>query len=192
MLRLLSKLLLASIGLLSLVTGKLFQAGETSGAEVKPLSTVGTVDLNRYAGRWYEIARLPNFFEKADMQNITADYNLLPSGMVSVRNSSLRASGKKSRAFGVGRSTDKSNAKLKVSFAPAIFRVFPFVWGDYWIVDLDTDYQWALVGEPTRKFLWILSRKPYIAEADFQGLCHKASREGFAVTRLVRPEQAYK
>ena len=184
MFKLLSKLLLASIGLVSTLADKLL------GLNKRDVSTVENIDLTRYAGRWYEIARLPNFFEKADMRDITADYELLPSGEVSVHNSSRRGDGRETEVFGVARVTDESNAKLKVAFAPKFLRVLPFVWGDYWILSIDSQYQWALVGEPGRKFFWILSRQPFMPEDQYEALCEKALEKGFDISKLIRPEQS--
>lgn len=154
---------------------------------IKSAQTVEFVDFNKYLGRWYEIARLPNFFEKDDMQNIVADYSLLPSGNIAVRNSSTRAGGKESEVNGVARAVDTSNSKLKVTFAPAPLRVLPFVWGNYWILELDDDYQWALVGDPTHKFLWILSRTPQLADSTYEHVCGLITKKGYDVDRLIKP-----
>ena len=154
-----------------------------------PVEAVEFVDLNRYLGRWYEIARLPNFFEKADMQNIVAEYTLLPSGAVGVRNSSERANGNTSQVNGVAHVVDETNAKLRVTFAPEPLRLMPFVWGNYWILELDADYQWAIVGEPTRKFLWILSRNPRLSEAEYESVCAKVVEKGYDVAKLISPHQ---
>jgi apolipoprotein D and lipocalin family protein len=153
------------------------------------IRSVESMDLNKYLGLWYEIARLPNFFEKADMCNIVAEYTLLPSGLVGVRNSSVRADGSKSEVRGVARVVDQSNSKLKVTFASEAWRFLPFVWGNYWILDLDDEYKWAIVGEPGRKFLWILSRSPKLPETDFGNLCARAGQMGYAVTSLIKPQQ---
>jgi len=157
----------------------------------RDLSTVESVDLSRYAGRWYEIARLPNFFEKADMTNIMADYELLPSGLISVRNACLRGNGRATGVSGVARAVDDANTKLEVTFAPSFLRALPFIWGNYWILDIDQDYQWSLVGEPTRKYLWILSRQPEISEDLYRTLCNTAQEKGYDVTDLIRPLQRH-
>jgi apolipoprotein D and lipocalin family protein len=184
MLHIISKLLLASLGLFSTLASTVFRAAKP------PVQAVEAIDLTRYAGRWFEVARRPNFFEKADMSNITADYELLPSGLVSVRNSCRRGDGKHTEAVGIARALDESNTKLKVAFAPRLLRVLPFVWGNYWILDLDPDYQWALVGEPSRKYLWILSRTPQMPAAEFERLCGKAIENGYSLEDLIHPEQS--
>jgi apolipoprotein D and lipocalin family protein len=106
-----------------------------------------------------------------------------------VHNSSRRADGRKAEVKGIARVVDDSNAKLKVTFAPEPCRVLPFVWGNYWILDIDADYTWALVGEPTHKFLWILSRTPRLSETVFDEVCASAINKGYEVTKLIRPQQ---
>jgi len=157
----------------------------------RDLPTVDSVDLSRYSGRWYEIARLPNIFEKADMTNITADYDLLPSGLVSVCNSCRKGNGRESEISGVARPLDGTNTKLEVAFAPALLRFLPFVWGNYWILDLDSEYQWSLVGEPTRKYMWILGRQPDMDEDVFRTICSSAQDKGYDITDLMRPLQRH-
>lgn len=118
---------------------------------------VGSVDLTRYVGTWYEIARLPNRFQRQCARNTTATYALMDDERISVINRCVTAAGKEIDAKGVARIVDSaSNAKLAVSF----FRVFGWhlFWGDYWIIGLDADYQYAVVGTPSRKYGWILSR----------------------------------
>jgi apolipoprotein D and lipocalin family protein len=157
----------------------------------RDLTTVDTVDLSRYSGRWYEIARLPNFFEKNDMTNITADYDVLPSGRVTVCNGCHRGNGRETEVNGVARAVDGTNTKLEVAFAPGFLRFLPFVWGNYWILDLDADYQWSLVGEPTRKYLWILARQPEMSEDVFRTICSIAQDKGYDITDLIRPLQRH-
>ena len=127
-----------------------------SRARYAPLATVPYVDLDRYLGRWYEIARLPAGFERG-CTAVTAAYGRLPDGSISVRNECAKGhpGGKVKRAEGRATVADPAtNAKLKVSF------FWPFS-GDYWILALDEEaYQWALVGEPGREYLWLLSRAP--------------------------------
>lgn len=126
-----------------------------------PLTTVQSVDLDRYAGRWYEIARLPNGFEK-NCEGVTADYSRREDGLLRVVNTCRKGSpsGDVKSAEGRARVVDeKTNAKLEVSF-------FGPFWGDYWIVDLTDDYSRSIVGEPSGRYLWILSRTPTISEAE--------------------------
>jgi apolipoprotein D and lipocalin family protein len=184
MLRIIGKFLLASFGIFSTLTNRVLRSAEP------PLEAIESIDLTRYLGRWFEIARLPNFFEKADMSNITAEYEELPSGLMSVRNSCRRGDGRQTEVVGVAKAADESNTKLKVAFAPPLLRVLPFVWGNYWILDLDADYQWALIGEPSRQYLWILSRTPKMPAQEFERLCGKAIEIGYSLEDLITPEQS--
>jgi apolipoprotein D and lipocalin family protein len=119
----------------------------------RPLTTVASVDLNRYAGVWYEIARFENSFEKGCV-GVTATYGRNPDGTISVTNRCRMKTldGEENVAEGVARVVDTTtNAKLAVSF------FWPFE-GDYWVIGLAEDYSWALVGEPSGRYLWILAR----------------------------------
>lgn len=126
-------------------------------AQQNPPTTVKTVDLNKYTGLWYEIAKIPNRFQKHCISGTTAEYFLRTDGKIDVVNSCIDSDGEVDKAEGVARIVDsKSNAKLEVSF----FSIFGWrpVWGDYWIIGLDENYQWVVVGTPNRKYGWVLSR----------------------------------
>jgi apolipoprotein D and lipocalin family protein len=141
-----------------LVALALALAGGRAGAE--PPRTVEHVDLSRYMGRWYEIAALPNFFQRKCVRNTTADYALREDGLVSVTNRCVVANGDTDQADGVARVSDSAtNAKLEVSFV-SVLGVQLF-WGDYWILDLGADYDYVLVGTPSRRWGWILARDPH-------------------------------
>ena len=118
------------------------------------------MDLARYAGKWYEIARLPNRFQRDCAANTTATYTLRPDGKITVVNECRKADGRTKSAKGTARVADPKgpNTKLKVTF------FWPFS-GNYWIIDLDPEYRWVVVGEPGRDYLWILSREPRLDEA---------------------------
>ena len=147
------------------------------------LPVVDHVVLERYAGVWYEIARLPNRFQKQCICNTKAEYTLTDAG-VRVRNSCVRVDGKTDTIEGIAQVVPGSgNAKLRVSF----FRPF---YGDYWILALDQDYEWALVGTPDRKYLWILSRAPHLADEVQQAIIARAAELGFAVEKLEFTPQA--
>ena len=153
-------------------------------SKVPPLETVPHVDLARYAGTWYEIASYPQRFEKGCTGTI-ATYSLLPDGTVEVLNRCARDSldGRVTVARGRARVVDReSNARLKVSF------FWPF-WGDYWIIDLGRDYEYAVVGQPNRKYLWILSRTPAMAPAVYEGIIERLRRQGYDPGRLNRTLQ---
>jgi apolipoprotein D and lipocalin family protein len=147
---------------------------------VDTLPTVSKVDLNRYAGRWHEIARLPMFFQRNCTGEVTAQYSLKPNGKVEVVNQCRQKDGSLSTARGTARVVDPAtNAKLKVSF------FWPFS-GDYWILALGSNYEYALVGEPGRKYLWILARQPEMEESLYQKLVLQAKSLGFDTSRLIR------
>ena len=120
-----------------------------------PLPTQDWVDLARYAGHWYEIARLPNRFQEQCAGDVAATYTPRPDGRVTVVNECRKADGQTTRAEGVARRADEKGpaSRLKVRFAPAVLSFLPFVWGDYWILELDREYGYAVVGDPSRKYL---------------------------------------
>ncbi len=147
------------------------------------LEVVSSVDLSRYVGRWYEIARLPNRFEKKCADSVTATYALRPDGKIEVVNRCQKSSGEYTTAKGKAKIVDKkTNAKLKVTF------FWPF-YGDYWILDLGSNYEYAVVGDPSREYLWILSRTPRIEEALYQQLLGKMAARGFKTERMIRTSQ---
>lgn len=146
--------------------------------------TVPHVDVTRYAGRWYELARLPMFFQRKCASDVTATYTLRPNGTVDVLNECLRSNGKPARAHGSAKlaTRDGSNAKLKVTF------FWPFS-GQYWILDLDPDYRWAMVGTPDRKYLWVLSRTPTLDPAVLERLLAQAQALGYPTDRIIHTKQ---
>ncbi len=146
---------------------------------------VAEVDLKRYAGRWYEVARFPNWFQRKCVAETTADYTLRPDGRIRVVNACRTADGAMTTAEGEARVAGQSST-LKVRFAPRFLAFLPFVWGDYWILDLTPDYGAALVGSPDRRFLWILARTPRLDEATYARMVAAAAAQGFDATRLVR------
>jgi apolipoprotein D and lipocalin family protein len=157
-----------------------------------PLPTQDWVDLTRYAGRWYEIARLPNRFQEQCAGDVAATYTLRPDGRVTVVNECRGRDGQTRRAEGVARRADEKGpaSRLKVRFAPAWLSFLPGVWGDYWIVGLDRDYRHAIVGDPSRKYLWILSRSSAMDAATYEALKGEAGRLGFDTARLVPTPQS--
>ncbi len=164
----------------------------TTSANAQELTVVPHVDLNKYAGLWYEIARLPNGFQQQCVEDVTARYTVLGDGTVKVVNSCRKENREMDEAEGKvkGVGNDTSNAKLKVRFAPAILSFLPFVWGDYWIVDLASDYSYAVVGEPTRKYLWVLSRTPVMDEVKLSIILDSAKAKGYDLTSLMRTRQS--
>lgn len=153
-----------------------------------PVTAIPALDLPRYAGRWYEVARLPNWFQKKCVRETVAEYELLADSTVRVVNSCRQADSTLTRAEGRARRAERNGpaSKLKVRFAPRILSFLPMVWGDYWVLDLTEDYSMALVGTPDRKYLWILSRVPDPDPALYQRMVDAALTQGFDVSRLVR------
>lgn len=153
-------------------------------AEEPPLEVVPSVDLERYLGTWYEIASYPAWFQRG-CTAVTAEYSRRDDGLIRVVNSCNQGSldGKLKQSTGRAKVVEGSaNAKLKVSF----FRPF---WGDYWIIDLDADYRWAVVGVPSRKFLWILSRTPQMEDSVYNDILSRLPAMGYDPARLNRTSQ---
>lgn len=155
-------------------------------ADTAPLPVVDQVDLERYAGTWYEIARLPHFFQDGCI-NSRAEYRVNKDGTVAVTNRCEREDKPAKSASGRARVVDSATqAKLKVRFFNWFSNLFPWLTeGDYWIVHLDQDYREAMVGAPNREYLWILSRQPRMEPAQRQALVNKARSLGFPVDELV-------
>lgn len=149
-----------------------------------PLETVPFVDLQRYVGRWYEISRYPNRFQEGCFGS-RATYTLRSDGKMAVLNECYEGSftGRLRNAKGTAKVVDpKSNAKLKVSF------FWPF-YGDYWIIDLGKDYEYAVVGHPERTYLWILSRTKNMDEKLYREILERLRANGYDTSRLLRTPQ---
>lgn len=164
-----------------------------SGCAAQPrgvMQTVDTVDVDRYVGNWFEIARFPNSFQDECIGDVTASYATRSDGRLDVINRCRTESGA-IEARGVARIVDtETRAQLKVRFAPAVFSFLPFVWGDYWILGLGHDYSWAIVGSPDREYLWILARTPALDWERYTLALATASANGFAVERLIETPQS--
>ena len=157
----------------------LVSSSETRPAEKNEPQTVSSVDLKRYVGVWYEIARYPNRFQKKCAAAVTATYELRADGKMGVLNQCMEANGKMTSAKGKAKIVDsKTNAKLKVTF------FWPF-YGDYWILDLDPEYTYAVIGEPNRKYLWILSRTPEMDPAIYAAVLERLTAQGYDTGKLV-------
>ncbi len=149
----------------------------------RPLETVRHVDLNRYAGRWFEIARYPNWFEKKCDRDVTAEYSTKQNGDIRVVNSCINRAGKTERSEGTAKIVDATtNAKLKVTF------FWPF-YGKYWVIGLGDQYEYAIVGEPSRNYLWILSRTPAMQDSVYQEILHLLTTNGYDPAKLLRTTQ---
>jgi len=154
------------------------------------LATIPALDLPRYLGTWYEIAKFPNRFQRKCAGFTTATYAALPDGRVQVENRCKLADGSVDRVVGVARQVGPATSpRLKVRFAPALLSFLPMVWGDYWVIDLDRDYGLAAVSEPGREYLWILSRTPTVSKPAYDALVARLSGQGLDVRKLVRTPQ---
>ncbi|RHN64924.1 putative zeaxanthin epoxidase [Medicago truncatula] len=149
------------------------------------------VDLERYMGRWYEIASFPSFFQPTNGENTRATYILNSNGTVDVLNETWN-NGKRESIHGIAYKADPNSdeAKLKVRFLVPPFLPFIPAVGDYWILYLDQDYQFALIGGPTELFLWILSRQTYLDDESYNKLVQKAKDDGYDVTKLHKTPQS--
>ena len=152
-------------------------------------AVVEAVDVDRYMGLWYAVASIPTTFERACVQGTTAEYHLLADGQIEVTNACHRADGSTFSIVGRARVRDPSEpAKLKVSFVRLLERwFFP---GDYWILDLDPDYRYAVVGHPLRKYGWVLSRTPTLPEETLEGIFERLEVEGYDRNDFRRIDQS--
>jgi len=155
-----------------------------SSSSVSTLDVVPRVELDRYIGTWYEIARYPNKFQKEDCVGTTATYALREDGKISVDNRCRKGSpdGPESMANGKAWVVDpETNARLKVQF------FWPFS-GDYWIIQLGDQYEYAVVGHPDRKYLWILSRTPRMDPEMYARVLARLKQQGYDLEQLIVAE----
>ena len=173
--------------LLTLVASSLIGVTACAMGKTKPnlpLDTVSSVDLERYTGTWYEIARLPQSFEKGCV-GVTATYQKRSDGKIDVLNTCHQETldGPSRAAHGTGKVVDsETNAKLKVTF------FWPF-YGDYWILELGPNYEYSVVGSPDRGSFWILSRTPTLPADQIQGIVSRFTEKSFDLSTLYRTPQ---
>jgi apolipoprotein D and lipocalin family protein len=168
----------------SLIMSVIFSLFLSSCAQNTTVTTVPNVDLNRYLGTWYEIATIPQSFQKG-CNCTTAEYSLSDKGYIIVKNSCNKGSVSGERKTAEGKAfvvKNSGNAKLKVQF------FWPFK-GDYWIIDLANDYSYAVVGDPSKKYLWILSRTPQMSETTYQEILTRIAAMGYDLSTLVKTKQ---
>lgn len=160
----------------------LFFNGCKSGNEIMNISTIQQLDLQQYLGTWYEVARYDHRFERG-LVGVTATYSLRNDGKIMVVNRGFKNSldGKPDVATGKAKLTDEPG-KLKVSF-------FWFFYGDYYILELEENYQWVLIGSSSDKYLWILSRTPQLEESIKSNILEKARGRGYDVSKLIWVKQ---
>lgn len=151
------------------------------------LTAIASLDLARYMGSWYEIAKFPNRFQQKCAADTRADYSLQPDGSVQVINRCRQANAEISEALGQARRVgDAGSARLQVRFAPAWLSFIPAVWGDYWVIDLDPGYQLVAVSEPKREYLWVLARTPRVDATAYDALLDRLAGKGFDLRRLEK------
>ena len=160
-------------------------AGSCGVFAAAPLPTVSAIEVPRYLGTWYEIAKFPNWFQKKCVGNTRAQYSVRSDGSLQVINRCKLAAGDMDEAIGAARQIgNASSPKLQVRFAPQWLSIIPAVWGDYWVIDLDDNYQWAAVSEPGREYLWILSRTPRMDPQTYANLLVRLTGLGLDVQKL--------
>jgi apolipoprotein D and lipocalin family protein len=173
-----------------LVLLPLLLQGLAAAASTPQASPVGTLDLARYAGHWYEIARIPNRFQKQCVGDVTAEYRLHARG-IDVVNHCRRDDGSMDTASGRARMADPANpARLEVRFAPIWLGWLPFVWADYWVIDLAPDYHYAVVGGASHDYLWVLSRTPTLEDSEYTAITQRIAAQGYDIRRLMRTPQS--
>jgi apolipoprotein D and lipocalin family protein len=149
-------------------------------------ATVASVDLPRYLGTWYEIARLPMRFEPADYTDVSATYSLEADGRIRVHNRAFDGAGELQESIGQAKPAQPGdNSRLEVTFLPEGLRWIPFTKGDYWILRLDPDYRTALVGSPDYDYLWLLHREPTLDAATRADYLGTARALGYALDALI-------
>ncbi len=154
------------------------------------VKTVASLDVPRYLGTWYEISKFPNWFQKKCVSNTKAVYTAKPDGNLRVLNSCKTAGGEISEAEGLARQIGaKDSSKLEVRFAPEWLSFLPLVWGDYWVIDLDSQYQVAAVSDPRREYLWVLSRTPQLDPKVYADLLQRLKQQQFDIQKLELTSQ---
>ena len=161
------------------------QTAPTPASAQAPLTTIAALDVPRYMGRWYEIAKFPNWFQRKCVADTSANYQLLADGSVEVLNQCRQKNGEMQQALGAARQIGPATSpKLQVRFAPAWLSVLPFVWGNYWVIDLDERYELVAISEPKREYLWVLSRSPQVEPARYQALLGRLKALGLDTDKL--------
>jgi len=154
------------------------------------LQTIERLDVGRYMGTWYEIAKYPNRFQARCASDTQAQYRQREDGQLDVINRCRQAHGEWMEAVGRARQDGPAGSpKLEVRFAPAWLSWLPMVWGNYWVIDLDPAYQLVAVSEPSREYLWVLSRTPTVDAATYQALLGRLQAQGFDLSKLEKTAQ---
>lgn len=160
-------------------------AAGSAQAEPAALQPIARLDVPRYLGTWYEVAKFPNWFQRKCVADTSANYQLLADGSVEVLNQCRQKNGEMQQALGAARQIGPATSpKLQVRFAPAWLSVLPFVWGNYWVIDLDERYELVAISEPKREYLWVLSRNPQVEPARYQALLGRLKALGLDTDKL--------
>lgn len=179
--------LISILGLLLIGLGSSQVMAQQGDQSVK---TIAALDVPRYLGTWYEVAKFPNWFQKKCVSNTKAVYTAKPDGNLRVLNSCKTATGETSEAEGLARQIGaKDSPKLEVRFAPEWLSFLPLVWGDYWVIDLDPQYQVAAVSDPRREYLWVLSRTPQLDPKVYADLLQRLMQQQFDIQKLELTSQ---
>ena len=170
----------------------MFFAGQSSiGAEIQPVLPVKVLDFSRYLGKWHEISKYPNKFQRKCVRDTSAEYSLGDQGEVIVRNRCTTVEGTVEAVTGAARRVaPEYPTRLKVRFAPSWLSWLPLVWGDYWVIGLAPDYRYAVVGEPSRQYLWILARDTRLSQDDRTAIDALLGAAGYEPQRLVETPQS--
>lgn len=176
---------------LSLAALELTAQTTATPATLPPVTTIASLDVPRYMGTWYEIAKYPNRFQAKCVANTRARYLTQTGGSVQVLNSCVMADHSTIDALGLAKQVGSAtSSKLEVRFAPAWLSWLPMVWGDYWVIDLDADYQLAAVSDAKREYLWVLSRTPQVNAKTYEALLERLKAQHFDVKKLeLTPQQ---
>lgn len=162
-------------------------------AKNKPLHTVEKVELDKYLGVWYEVARKPMYFQNKCDRDVSATYTLNENGNIGVDNRCYTKDGQLNQSVGEAFIQNAPfNTKLKVSFLPESIRWLPVGRGDYWILKIDDAYQTVLVGEPRRRYLWVLSRSAQPDQAVVKEYLDYAQSIGYDIGNVIHTKQTQK
>jgi apolipoprotein D and lipocalin family protein len=176
---------------LQLASFKVAAQSAATPAVLPAVTTIAALDVPRYMGTWYEIAKFPNRFQAKCVANTRAQYLAQTDGSVQVLNSCATADGSTIDALGKAIQVGPAiSPKLQVRFAPAWLSWLPQVWGDYWVIDLDADYQLAAVSDSKREYLWVLSRTPQVDAKTYAALINRLKAQYFEVQKLERTPQS--
>lgn len=154
--------------------------------------TVEHVDVSKYLGQWYEIARLPNYFQNKQSTDTTAYYALNSDSTIAVTNRCIDHQGRHKVAKGTAFVQNEGNSRLKVSFLPKKLQWLPCTKGDYWVLRIDADYQTVLVGDRKKKYLWLLARQAKLDETIKQSYLETARQQGYNLKELIFTEHHHK